>query len=164
MGRFYEGNTDNRTKISINNPPLKYGVIPDSKGGLFIAKKEVTAVGILRAIATGGILAGVLSFALALVLAMLLSKGTVPEQSIPVLAVIIAVLSGGTGAYLAAAMAKQKRLPSALGAGVVYVLLLLAARGIWFGGEWYAMPMAAALGGAVLTGLLSAKKKKRRAY
>ena len=66
------------------------------------------------------------------------------------------------GAMTAAAAVGQRRLPVSLAVGAVYLLLMLMGRGLWFGGQWSALPAIAVAAAALTAGLLSSRQKKRR--
>ena len=92
----------------------------------------------------------------------LLSSGKLPEQSVPLLSMLIAAAAAFAGAMTAAAAAGQRRLPVSLAVGAVYLLLMLMGRGLWFRGQWSALPAIAVAAAALTAGLLSSRPKKRR--
>ncbi len=127
-----------------------------------MSKSEMTPGRMLRSVGVGGLLAAAITFLLTMLLGALLSSGKLPEQSIPPLAMVIAAAAAFAGAMTAAAAVGQRRLPVSLAVGAVYLLLMLMGRGLWFRGQWSALP-AVAVAAAVLTaGLLSSRPKKRR--
>ena len=127
-----------------------------------MSKSEMTPGRMLRSVGVGGLLAAAITFLLTMLLGALLSSGKLPEQSVPLLSMLIAAAAAFAGAMTAAAAVGQRRLPVSLAVGADYLLLMLMGRGLWFRGQWSALP-AIAVAAAVLTaGLLSSRPKKRR--
>ena len=75
---------------------------------------------------------------------------------------LIAAAAAFAGAMTAAAAVGQRRLPVSLAVGAVYQLLMLMGRGLWFRGQWSALPAIAVAAAALTAGLLSSRPKKRR--
>ncbi len=118
----------------------------------------------LRAVGLGGAAALVLTLALCMVMAALIAGGTVPLGASGGIAIGICLVSSWGGALLGAKRAGDRRLPAAMAAAGVYLLLTLTVKGLAFRGGFsqavYLIP-AAAVGG-VLAGLMAARKKRRR--
>lgn len=123
-----------------------------STGGCIAASLFGGGVGLISIVIVG------LLFAAAIL------SGAIPEKTIPMggfALTVLAALIGGTAASKAAGC---KRLPTAFGAAAVYFLLVLLARKLFFAdvdGGLLRMILAAGIG-ALLAGVLSAGKKRRR--
>ena len=129
-------------------------------------KSEASPQRLLRAVGGGCLLAAGISLVLCMLLAAMLAGETLPEDllqplALPV-ALPVALLSALAGGTLAAKMAGGRRLPAAMAAGALYVLLLFLLRALWFEGAWAPWPAVAALTGALAAGLLATRRKKRR--
>ena len=125
-------------------------------------KSEASPQRLLRAVGGGCLLAAGISLVLCMLLAAMLAGETLPEDLLQPLALPVALLSALAGGTLAAIMAGGRRLPAAMAAGALYVLLLFLLRALWFEGAWAPWPAVAALAGALAAGLLATRRKKRR--
>ena len=125
-------------------------------------KSEASPQRLLRAVGGGCLLAAGISLVLCMLLAAMLAGETLPEDLLQPLALPVALLSALAGGTLAAKMAGGRRLPAAMAAGALYVLLLFLPRALWFEGAWAPWPAVAALAGALAAGLLATRRKKRR--
>lgn len=125
-------------------------------------KSEASPQRLLRAVGGGCLLAAGISLVLCMLLAAMLAGETLPEDLLQPLALPVALLSALAGGTLAAKMAGGRRLPAAMAAGALYVLLLFLLRALWFEGAWAPWPAVAALAGALAAGLLATRRKKRR--
>lgn len=110
-----------------------------------------------------GLLSAVLSFAMSLLFAKLILNGSVPLEQLPKLSVLIHAVSALAGCLLSALTAKERKLLYAALTGAVYFLILCIANGFLLRGEIRTLPLTATVvaAAALLSGLLSAKKKKR---
>ena len=127
-----------------------------------MAKNERSPLQIVKTIGVGGGIAAAITLGLAMLCGFLLSTEVIPEGLMPSMALPISLLSALAGSWIAAKSAGQQRLIVALGAGIVYLLIALLIRGLWFHGDWSFTPVAAAAVGALAAGLLASKQKKRR--
>ena len=110
---------------------------------------------------SGGML---LTAALAALLAALIDGGVLPAGSMTYAAWAIALLSGVSCGILAAARADRLRLPAALGAAAVYLLLALVLRGLIFGtvGKRAWLPALLLVLGSLIGGMTQAGKNTRK--
>jgi len=127
-----------------------------------MAKKEAGSLMLLRTMALGGAMAEGVTILLCMLLAALTSSQVIPEALLKTLSVPVTLLSTLLGSCIAASSAGRKRLLTALGAGAVYLLLVISIRSLWFSGTWSALPAAAAAAGALCAGLLSSRRRKRK--
>lgn len=129
-----------------------------------IQKQQRTDLSSLPAgLAVGAGESMILTVLLSGLLAYLMSKETIAENSVNVCGAAILVLSAGIGALLAFKKIGHHRLAVCLASGGVYYLLLIACTALFFSGEYQAMGVTAlaVLGGsgaAALLGLRSGKK------
>lgn len=110
-----------------------------------VVNKKVTgrAASMPGGLALGSGIAMVLTILLAIITAKLVDAGTVGEGSIGYMALGILLLSSGSGAAVAAAKIKRRRLLVCMGAGAVYYGLLLALTALFFGGQYTGMGVTA---------------------
>ena len=118
----------------------------------------------LQAVGIGGAAAMAVTLALCMIAAALIAGGLIPLDAAGGIAIAICLCASWGGALLGAKRAGEKKLPAAMAAAGVYLLLMLTVKGLAFRGAFthaaYLIP-AAALGGA-LAGLMAARKKRRR--
>lgn len=78
------------------------------------------------------------------------------ESAIGYIAIIVLLIAGAAGAWIAGAMVKRRWMVVCLGAGGVYYLALLGITALFFGGQYQGMGVTALaiLGGCGAVGLL----------
>lgn len=118
----------------------------------------------LRSATLGGVLAMVVSAALCMGAAALIVNGALPLEASASIAIMICLLSSWVGAFVGAKRAGERRMPAALCACAVYLLELLAVKGLAYRGGFSqaAYLLAAVAVGGVSAGLMAAKRKRRR--
>jgi len=113
---------------------------------------------------TGGILALLITILLILGVSVLVLMGIVPEAFLGKAAMALAFLGSAAGAWVAVKQGRGKTLILSLGSAIVFFLLLMLGRGLFFenvDGNISGIAISVLLGGA-LSGILGGRSKKRR--
>ena len=123
-------------------------------------KSEASPQRLLRAVGGGCLLAAGISLVLCMLLAAMLAGETLPEDLLQPLALPVALLSALAGGTLAAKMAGGRRLPAAMAAGALYVLLLFLLRALSVRGRVGAVAGRGRIGGGAGGGIAGDQTKK----
>ena len=115
-------------------------------------------------LAIGALISMGITIACTAVSAALVSAGTVPENAISCVGMIILLLGSFGGAAMGARNMQEKRLYFCVGTGAVYFAILLAITALFFEGQYTGVGLTAVtvLAGTMIAALLGGGKGKQR--
>ena len=126
-----------------------------------------TSVGIGASVGAGGSV--VATLALSALAASLISRETISETSMDMVALAILILSSAVGALTAVKVTAHHRLPVCMASGCIYYLVLLSCTALFFGGVYSAVGVTGlaifgGCGAVVLLGLKEGRRGGARRY
>lgn len=126
-------------------------------------KASGLAVSFPAGIAIGSGLSVGMTVLMAMVLAWMMERELIRENSIGIASAVILIGSSAVGALVASGKIKHRRLLACMTAGAVYYLTLLCFTALFFGGQYQGMGITAltVCGGSAAAALLCLKGERR---